>query len=104
MKLPANSSTVTKTVADVVDALPVQTLTELDVADLADVVADVTEHAGGTALALGATSGAVATRTARVAWRNRSLLATIAIVALAVVGAVALWNARSGSSDDPAVA
>jgi len=99
MNLP-NASTVTTTVVEAVDAIPVERLNDIDVVDFGDALADASEFIAESAVVLGATSGRVAAGTARAAWRNRSIIATAVVVALAVVGAVALWNRRSDPSAD----
>ncbi|WP_148288767.1 hypothetical protein [Ilumatobacter nonamiensis] len=99
MNIPS-TSTVTKSVTGVVDSLPVERITSIDVPDLDDVLSDTSDFVVESAEVIGAQG----TRAARAAWRNRRTVLTAIILALAVVGAVTLLKRRADSGDEPEIA
>lgn len=100
MNIPS-TSTLTKSVTEVVDSIPVERITELDVPDLGHVLSDTSDFVIESAEVIG-TQG---TRAARAAWRNRSTVVTAIVLALAVVGLVTLVKRRrTDVADDPNIA
>lgn len=99
MNIPS-TSTVTKSVSEVVDSIPVDRISSIDVPELGDVLSDTTDFVVESAEVIG-TQG---TRAARIAWGNRRTVLTAIILALAVVGAVSLLKRRSDGADDPEIA
>ncbi|MGA9275983.1 hypothetical protein, partial [Ilumatobacter sp.] len=93
----------TSTVSDAVDSIPVERLGDIDLPDLPafdDVVSNTTDFVTESAVVIGATGGRIAGRTVRAAWRNRGVIATAVVIALAVVGLAALVNSRRDSDPD----
>ena len=103
MNVPS-TSTVTKSVSDAVDSIPVDRLRDVDLPDVGDALSDASDFVTDSAIVIGATGGRLATRGARTAWRHRSSIAMAVILVLAVVGAVSLWKRRGDSSADPDIA
>lgn len=102
MNVPS-ASTITKSVVEVVDSIPVD-LGDIEVPDLGDVLSDASDFVSDSALVLGATGATAATKGAEAAWRNRSTIATAVVIALAIVGIIALWKRRQDPSTDPDIA
>ena len=99
MNMPA-TSTVTKSVGQVVDAIPfesipVNRLTDVDIPDVGDAWTDATDFVADSAAVIGKHGSRLAARTVRAAWRNRMSVATVVLVVLAVVGAVSLLKRRA---------
>lgn len=99
MSIPS-TSTVTKSVTEVVDSIPVERITSIDVPELGDVLSDTSDFVVESAEIIG-TQGTLA---ARAAWRNRRTVLTAIILALAVIGAVSLLKRRSDSGDEHDIA
>jgi hypothetical protein len=91
MQLPTSSS-----VTDVIsfDAIPVEYVTDLSLPDVGDAWTDASDFVVDSAVVIGKHGGRLVGRTARVAWRKRSTVATVLILALAVVGLVTLLKRR----------
>lgn len=95
------------TVADLVDAVSFDALSDLDAPDfsaISDALSDASSAVADTALVISKHSGRLATRSARMAWRNRRSLATATVLVLAVLGAVAIWRRRSDDDSVPTAA
>jgi len=106
MNIPS-STTITSSLADAVDSIPVDRITNIELpdrSDLEDVVSNTSDFVTDSAVVLGAAGGRVAAESARVAWRNRRTVLTVIVLALAVVGAVTLWKSRKDSAADPDIA
>lgn len=99
MSIPS-TSTVTKSVTDVVDFIPVERITSIDVPDVSGVLSDTSDFVVDSAEMIGTQGG----RAARAAYRNRSTVLTAVILALAIVGAVTLLKRRKDSGDEPDIA
>ncbi len=99
-----SASTVTKSVSDAVDSIPVDRVRDIDVPDVGDALSNASDFVTDSAIVIGATGGRLATRGARTAWRHRSTIATAVILVLAVVGAVSLWKRRQDSGAEPDIA
>ncbi len=103
MSVPS-ASTVTKSVAGAVDSIPIDRLAVIDASDIGDVVSDASDFVTDSAVVLGVAGAEVAAKSARVAWRNRSTLATAVILGLAIVGVIAIWRSRQDPTGDPDIA
>jgi len=106
MNIPS-STTITTSLAGAVDSIPVERITDIELPDMSgleDAVSNTSDFVTDSALVIGATGGRVAAESARVAWRNRRTVLTAIVLALAVVGAVALWKSRTDSTSDPDIA
>ncbi len=92
-------STVSRSVAAVTeaipfDAIPVDIVSDLSLPDVGDVWTDASDFVADSAVVIGKHGGRLAGRTARVAWRNRSTVATVLVLTLAVIGLVCVAEAQ----------
>jgi len=95
---------VTKSVAVVAEAIPFDSIpldlvTDLTLPDVGDVWDDASDFVADSAVVIGRHGGRLAGRTVRATWRNRSSVATILVVTLAVIGLVSLLK-RKNTEDD----
>lgn len=94
----SSPSSVSKSVTDAIpfDSIPFDRVTDLPLPDVGDVWSDASDFVADSALVIGKHGGRLVGRTARGAWRNRSTVATVIVLVLAVVGLAALLK-----QDDP---
>ena len=81
------------------DSIPVDVITDLTLSDVGDVWDDASDFVADSAVVITKHGGRLVGRTARATWRNRSTVATILIVTLAVIGLVSLLK-RKNTEDD----
>lgn len=103
---PAPIST---SVALVADALPldssaIDAISDLSLPDVSDVLSDASDLVADSAVVIGRHGGRLVGRTTRVVWRNRSTVAVVVVIALAVVGLVSIVKRRSGDDVDDVTA
>ena len=101
----SSPSPVTKSVAVVAeaipfDSIPVDRISDLTLPDVGDVWDDASDFVADSAVVITKHGGRLVGRTARATWRNRSTVATILVVTLAVIGLVSLLR-RNSTDDDP---
>ena len=82
------------------DSIPIDVITDLTLPDVSDVWDDASDFVADSAVVLTKHGGRLVGRTARATWRNRSTVATIVVVTLAVIGLVSLLKLNS-TEDDP---
>jgi hypothetical protein len=97
----STASTLAASVAEAIpfDSVPVDFVSDLPLPDVGDVWHDASDFVADSAVVIGKHGGRLVGRTAHVAWRKRSTVATVVVLALAVVGLVALVK-RSRTDDD----
>lgn len=96
----SSPTSVTRSVAVVADAIPFESIpldlvTDLSLSDVGDVWDDATDFVTDSAAVIGKHGGRIVGRTAQGAWRNRSTVATVLILTLAVIGVVSLIRRRT---------
>ncbi len=82
------------------DSAPLEAITDVTLPDVGTAWEDASDFVADSAVVITKHGGRLVGRTARATWRNRSTVATILVVTLAVIGLVSLLK-RNRTDDDP---
>jgi len=98
----STASTVAASVAEAIplDSIPVDFVSDIPLPDVGDVWNDASDFVADSAVVIGRHGGRLVGRTGRLAWRRRSTVAQVLVLALAVVGIAALVKRSRTDHDD----
>ena len=98
----STASTVAASVAEAIplDSIPVDFVSDIPLPDVGDVWNDASDFVADSAVVIGRHGGRLVGRTGRLAWRRRSAVAQVLVLALAVVGIAALVKRSRTDHDD----